>query len=207
MMENETGSRPLTNEERSTVEANMGLVGKLVRQRYHNDSRQDDLVSAGYLGLIHAVKKYDASHGIFSSYAVRWILSYVQTEKRRLMFFRVASGHYTEKKSQLLSDEVREAGQWAIKARKVSWEDADAAAVLAVESGQVVTDYEALYEQVDALLPNHQAVILSCVQGQYSDADVARKLGVSKTRVRQIREASLATLRRRLLKLERLGAL
>lgn len=198
---------PLSNEQRATVEANMRLVGKFVSQKYRHDWRHDDLVSAGYLGLIHAVQKYDGSMGVFSSYAYNWIFAYVQQEKRRLMFYRVPSNHYTSPRSTAIEEDIREAGQLAIQAQQVTWGDADVTAVLAVEHDRPIADYEPLYREVDALPSKHQAVILACAQNGCTERAVAGKLGISQARVRQIKDSALSTLRRRLSRLERLGAI
>lgn len=59
------------------VEANRGLVWYIAKKyrRYRNETiDEDDLMQWGYLGLLEAVERYDASKGAkFSTYASIWI--------------------------------------------------------------------------------------------------------------------------------------
>jgi RNA polymerase sigma factor (sigma-70 family) len=44
----------------------------------------DDLIQAGYMGLMHAAKKFDPSRGFtFSTYSRSWVFKYVREEHRK----------------------------------------------------------------------------------------------------------------------------
>jgi RNA polymerase sigma factor (sigma-70 family) len=56
------------------------LVNRLCRSVPSNNNYRDDMIQAGNLGLIEAVKKYDPTIGKFTSYALFWIRCYVAEE-------------------------------------------------------------------------------------------------------------------------------
>jgi RNA polymerase sporulation-specific sigma factor len=71
------------------IDNNMGLVYMVARKTMHlMDSGMiefDDLISAGVIGLIHALDRFDPDRGFkFSSYAVRCIRGYMFHEHRTL---------------------------------------------------------------------------------------------------------------------------
>src|SRR5579862_6273076 len=66
------------------VTANMGLVLHFAKKYMHNaqDYMLDDLVQEGYIGLMKAIEKYDASRGSFSTCASLWILQAIREALR-----------------------------------------------------------------------------------------------------------------------------
>lgn len=63
-----------------------GLVYHIVKQyqsvcRYDRAADTEDLVQAGYIGLMRAVQTYDESKGIFSS----WAVVYIRLEMRKVL--------------------------------------------------------------------------------------------------------------------------
>lgn len=64
---------PLTDEERRTVEANLGLVGFTLRLMGVDPDEYDDRRQDGALGLMRAVQLYDPSKGTLGNYAFKHI--------------------------------------------------------------------------------------------------------------------------------------
>lgn len=64
------------------VELNLGLVhqcaNKFVSNHIANGYEYDDLVQEGIMGMLIAIKKYDADMGMFSTYVFPWINNRIQ---------------------------------------------------------------------------------------------------------------------------------
>lgn len=76
---------PLTDDERATVEANLGLVWRIVTLTRIPDLEADDAFQDGVLGLMRAAQLFDPSKGFaFSTYADAWIRQTVTRGRRRL---------------------------------------------------------------------------------------------------------------------------
>ncbi|NMT63475.1 sigma-70 family RNA polymerase sigma factor [Marinobacter orientalis] len=64
--------------------ANQRLVMRFIRkQRNGHPDERDDLYQVGHLGLHHALKKYEPEKGAFSTYASRWIKSYIHEARAK----------------------------------------------------------------------------------------------------------------------------
>ena len=73
------GLTRLTEEQKATVEANMGLVYAIASRMTKRRLTRDDRVQAGTLGLMRAVQLYDPTLGFaLSTYAHKWIKQYIQ---------------------------------------------------------------------------------------------------------------------------------
>ncbi len=80
----------LTNEQEEMVLSNQKMVRAVINKRFLkgkqvNFYEMEDLISIGNIGLIKAVKTYDESKGMFSSYAYPCILNELKTETRYAM--------------------------------------------------------------------------------------------------------------------------
>ena len=63
------------------VKENQGLVYHIVNRFHVSSFDRDDLIQAGMMGLLEAIKKYDINKDIaFSTYAVKYILGSVKKE-------------------------------------------------------------------------------------------------------------------------------
>lgn len=62
------------------VKENKGLVYHIVNRFHVSPFDRDDLIQAGMMGLLEAIKKYDIEKGAFSSFAVKYILENVKKE-------------------------------------------------------------------------------------------------------------------------------
>jgi len=69
--------------ERQLIEGNMRLVLKLARDHYREGGASlEDLVQEGMLGLIQAIRRYDASKGAsLSTYATYWVRAFISKFK------------------------------------------------------------------------------------------------------------------------------
>lgn len=79
--------RKIKNKDKTAIDMlinhNLRLVAHIVKKYYSSSNDQDDLISIGTIGLIKAVKNYDAEKKIkFATYASRCI------ENEILMYFR-----------------------------------------------------------------------------------------------------------------------
>jgi len=160
------------------------LVVAIVRRRAHNlpDADQDDLIQEGCLGLLEAAKRFNPKLGFqFSTFAYRRISGAVADAMKRL--------HPDYPFSQLSNDnpegeyEIGDAGEGALAARHTLEEH-----IL-----QVVRDF------MKRLSPLQRKIAHLLFWKSYSQADVAKVLGVSQPRVAQIlgviRERGLGELR------------
>ena len=62
------------------VRENKGLVYHVVNRFHVTPFDRDDLIQAGMMGLLEAIKRYDIEKGAFSSFAVKYILENVKKE-------------------------------------------------------------------------------------------------------------------------------
>jgi RNA polymerase sigma factor (sigma-70 family) len=85
-MEYAVNMEPLTNEQKELAEKYIGFVYKFVSTMFKgggkiDPQRFDDIVQAGFFGLMRATQKFDAEKGFtFSTYAANWIKSYAMIE-------------------------------------------------------------------------------------------------------------------------------
>jgi RNA polymerase sigma factor (sigma-70 family) len=71
--------RPLSEEEKRIVEANMNLVYKLAGNKRRSRLPFEDRVQAGTMGLMRGVQDFDPSRGnALSTYVFRWIKNAIQ---------------------------------------------------------------------------------------------------------------------------------
>lgn len=74
---------PLTDEQRSTVERNMGLVGYTLKLMGVKPDEYDDRRQDGALGLMRAVQLYDPSKGTLGNYAFKHIRDAIERGRGR----------------------------------------------------------------------------------------------------------------------------
>lgn len=73
---------PLTKDQQKQVEQNMGLVPSTYKREFSRHSKnRENIIQAGYIGLMRAVQKFDPENGAsFSTYAVHWIRCFMKRE-------------------------------------------------------------------------------------------------------------------------------
>ncbi len=184
------------NEEARLVKENMGLVYSLVRKKYLGYGvPEEDLVQEGALGLLQAIRKFDASKDAsLGTYATYWIKAYVRkaiglellTTDHNLDRWE-KNGRQTFKSSSL--DESVRFGNY----------DADATlhdilpnAEPSPESlAERLHDRQRLDKAITRLSPRAADVIASRFDGDETLDTVGTRLGVSRERVRQIEAGAL----------------
>ena len=97
------------------VEQNKGIIYKLLKHFYYNDSEKEDLFQIGCIGLILAAKKYDFNNknkATFITYSVYWImakisryLKYNDTSKERSLDEPLRENEHFRLKDTLTSKE------------------------------------------------------------------------------------------------------
>ena len=74
----------LDREREEMILDNVGLAISMAKKYSHYEGRLDDLIQAGYEGLIKAVDRFDPDKGFkFSTYATFWIRAALQDEQKR----------------------------------------------------------------------------------------------------------------------------
>jgi len=209
------------NLRRLLVESCLKLVFSLAR-RYWMDKNPDTLkalISAGNVGLMEAVDKFDPERGTrFASYAAFWILMHMRTELTSL--HEVVAPSSKEKKYRMQSASTRRA-----RGENVSSADSRYQAISAApedsppnlpsadltgnfepdsprEELQSVSDARELFGRWFRFLTVREQFILRAYFGLINEGEglrlrqIATYLGLSSERVRQLKAGSLSKLRR-----------
>jgi RNA polymerase sigma factor (sigma-70 family) len=135
----------------------------------------DDARQQAFLGLWHAARNYRSEAGSFAAYAVPCIRGYVlMAQRRRLRESLLAAG-----------DEDADALDSLSRSR-------EAPPQAAAERSECVAAVRAALE---ALTPGDAAVMQALLMHEEGQHDVARQLGVSRTRVQQRWSRALPKLR------------
>lgn len=77
--------------ENELIEANRGLVKSIVTNNFNikNSTEFEELEQAGLIGLMKAMRKYDAAKGLFSTYAHYYILGEINDFIRREKYVHI----------------------------------------------------------------------------------------------------------------------
>lgn len=196
------------------VERHLGLVwhaARLVERRTGTD--RDDLVGAGSLGLLQAVERFDPERGHrFSTFALRRIHGAMLDELRRLA---PASRSASQTRRRMAAARDRLEGrlgrparaaevalELGVEARRyLAWER-DAHRTIAALPADIPApepeEAEAPAWLVEALgqLPPRERMVISLSYGEeLKGSAIAEVLGVTESRVSQLRTRALASLR------------
>ena len=173
------------------IEHNLRLVAHIIKKYYSNSSEQDDLVSIGTIGLIKAVSTFNYEKGTkFATYAARCIeneiLMYFRNKKKYAQDVSFSDPIDTDKDGNALSVVDTLADD-----RSVS-ED--------IENKLI---FENLYNVIDSeLLPREKEIIYMRygLQGKksYTQREIAKNLGISRSYVSRIEKKALETLKSKL---------
>jgi RNA polymerase sigma factor (sigma-70 family) len=209
------------NLRRLLIESCLKLVFSLAR-RYWMDKNPDTLkalISAGNVGLVEAVDKFDPERGTrFASYAAFWILMHMRTELTSL--HEVVAPSSKERKYRMQSAATRRK-----RGEKVTSADSryrsltagpeeslpclpstdltgSSSALSKREELQSITDAQDLFGRWFRFLTVREQFILRAYFGLINSGEglrlrqIAGYLGLSSERVRQLKAGSLAKLRR-----------
>ena len=170
------------------IEHNLRLVAHIIKKYYGNSAEQDDLISIGTIGLIKAVSTFDYEKGArFATYASRCIeneiLMYFRNKKKYAQDVSFTEPIDSDKDGNTLSlidimaDERSVAGDIEDKLRD-----------------------ERLYKVIGDTLSLREKEIIYLRYGldgrrSYTQREVAKHLGISRSYVSRIEKKALETLR------------
>jgi RNA polymerase sigma factor for flagellar operon FliA len=172
------------------IESYMPLVYYLAhRRRRVTGSELNELVSAGALGLLHAVERFDPGMGFkFSTYATRRIdgamLDQLRQQAPVSRSMALVRRKIAAARTQVESREGRRAREQEVVRE------------LGVEPTQYrAWERDCVRAELGRLGPSHQKVIALAYFEGMSGKEIAQVLGVSESRVSQLRVRALAQLK------------
>lgn len=184
--EMKSGSKEAKNR---LIEHNLRLVAHIIKKYYSNSAEQDDLVSIGTIGLIKAVSSFNYEKGTrFATYAARCI------ENEILMYFRNKKKYAQDISLSEQIDCDKDGNALSI---------ADTMADESYSVSEFIEDKietENLYKTIEAeLLPREREIIYLRygLMGRkaYTQREIAKKLGISRSYVSRIEKKALEILR------------
>lgn len=170
------------------IEHNLRLVAHIIKKYYGNSAEQDDLISIGTIGLIKAVSTFDYEKGArFATYASRCI------ENEILMYFR-------NKKKYAQDVSFTEPIDSDKDGNTLSLIDIMADERSVAEDIEDKLRDERLYKVIGDTLSLREKEIIYLRYGldgrrSYTQREVARHLGISRSYVSRIEKKALETLR------------
>jgi len=165
------------------VEENQGLVYRYAHRYARPWIPLDDLASAGNIGLLTAIDKFNPELGNkFSTYAVPWIRQAVAREAKRLAPIASQASHEDRQDAMNVLDA-----------------QADESAVDPLDGAIKGSQAQAALEALDSLKPRDRTIVVRLfgLDGQRRDTilSLAAEYGVSKQRISQLKTAALDSLR------------
>lgn len=170
------------------IERNLRLVAHIIKKYYGNSAEQDDLISIGTIGLIKAVSTFDYEKGArFATYASRCI------ENEILMYFR-------NKKKYAQDVSFTEPIDSDKDGNTLSLIDIMADERSVAEDIEDKLRDERLYKVIGDTLSLREKEIIYLRYGldgrrSYTQREVAKHLGISRSYVSRIEKKALETLR------------
>lgn len=173
------------------IEHNLRLVAHIIKKYYSNSSEQDDLVSIGTIGLIKAVSTFNFEKGTrFATYAARCI------ENEILMYFRNKK-KYSQDVSFSEPIDCDKDGNVLTIMDVITNENS------ITEDIESKLQTEDLYKVINSeLLPREKDIIFLRYglngRKSFTQREVAKKLGISRSYVSRIEKKALETLKEKI---------
>ena len=173
------------------IEHNLRLVAHIIKKYYGNSAEQDDLISIGTIGLIKAVSTFDYEKGTrFATYAARCI------ENEILMYFR-------NKKKYAQDVSISDPIDCDKDGNSLSLMDIMADEHSVSEDIEDRLREEKLYKSIsESLTPREKEIIYLRygLKGRraYTQREVAKRLGISRSYVSRIEKKALKSLKEKL---------
>lgn len=167
---------------------NMRLVAHVVKKYQCPEVEQEELLSIGTIGLIKAISTVDAEKGRLSTYAARCI------ENELLMYFRSKKKMSKEVSYYETIGTDKEGNEISLLEVIESQEPA------AFELFQAKEDSKKIYELLPTVLSKREQEVLRLRYGlyggrEYTQREVAKKLGISRSYVSRIEKNAIEKLR------------
>jgi RNA polymerase primary sigma factor len=183
--------------------SNLRFVFNIASRYKGNGAAISDLISEGNLGLVKAIQKFDASKDVkFISYAVWWIRNAMQEFIKK----RQASLNI-EKEEEVLNKPLFSKGipdnedEWIEKRDVVLSDEEDE------EKRELHKNQRKVIDTLMSKLCGREKAIIEKYYGIYGNKsknleELGKELGITKERVRQIKEQGLKKLRSEILLIE-----
>lgn len=171
------------------IEHNLRLVAHVIKKYQHLEEEQEDLISIGTIGLIKAVMTFNEEKGNrLAAYASKCI------ENEILMFLR--SKKKTNKEISLYEPIGTDREGNEIKLYDII----ETCEIDASERIQLKENIQKLYEKVESELAPRERLVLKMRYGlyngeEYTQREVARQLGISRSYVSRIEKRAIEKLR------------
>jgi RNA polymerase primary sigma factor len=187
----------LTDQQKQLVEDNVGLLFHTAL-KYYNASpflqsrfdSSDDAVSAGASGMMRAAKLFRPELGYkFSTYATKAIRSHILKAAQAELVVRIPAGFFAKANAERAERYARHAAA-ALNCHSIS-DDMEAA----VTHDVLPEDYDRLHQRVDELDERERSIIRMYFWGGMTMEAIGQQIGLTRERVRQIRDAALQGLR------------
>ena len=172
------------------IEHNMRLVAHIIKKYAFTDKEMDDLLSIGTIGLIKAVNTFNPDRGNkLSSYAAKCIdneiLMLLLSEKKRSREVSLYEPIGTDKEG----NEINLMDVIEMEEREIS------------EMVAMKEDLKRLYEAYDTCLSDKEKKVIQYRYGlfgndEYTQREIAKALGISRSYVSRIEKGALAKMRR-----------
>ena len=173
------------------IEHNLRLVAHIIKKYYGSSAEQEDLISIGTIGLIKAVSTFNYEKGTrFATYAARCI------ENEILMYFR-------NKKKYAQDVSISDPIDCDKDGNSLSLMDIMADEHSVSEDIEDRLRAEKLYKSISEVLSPREKEIIYLRYGlkgkkAYTQIEVAKRLGISRSYVSRIEKKALGLLKERL---------
>ena len=173
------------------IEHNLRLVAHIIKKYYGSSAEQEDLISIGTIGLIKAVSTFNYEKGTrFATYAARCI------ENEILMYFR-------NKKKYAQDVSISDPIDCDKDGNSLSLMDIMADEHSVSEDIEDRLRAEKLYKSISEVLSPREKEIIYLRYGlkgrkAYTQREVAKRLGISRSYVSRIEKKALGLLKERL---------